>query len=167
MPRDGCRGSASRLRACSSIRSLARILYSKMRMAGVRCRPCPCFTTGGTCVAEMIHYVDLWGRDIVLYEDIWEDHIIIDHSIMDGYDEHIESVLIEPDVVTRDADHANGVNYYRARALPPPDDKQYLKVCVRFETDRDTGSRYGIIVTTYPTIGVKRSETITWRRKTS
>ena len=133
----------------------------------MRCGASPCFTIGGTFVAEMVHCVDLWGRDIVLYEDIWEDHIIVGHAIMDGYEQYIESALTKPDVMTRDADHANGVNYYRARALPPPDDRQYLKVCVRFEIDSDSGLRSGIIVTMYPTIGVKRSETIIWLRKTS
>ncbi len=113
-------------------------------------------------MAEMLRCVDLWGRDIVLYEDIWENHVIVDHSIMDGYETFIESVLGSPDVVTHDSKYPNGENYYQAGALPPPDDRQFLKVCVRFESDPLTGKRVGIVVTTFPTFIVKRSERIKW-----
>lgn len=118
-------------------------------------------------MAELLRFVDLWGREIVLQEDNWEDHILVDHSIMDGYEAYIEDALAQPDLITRDADNADGVNDYRANALPPPDDQQYLKVCVRFRSGTEKGKKVGIIVTTYPTVGVKRSAKITWSRRTS
>jgi hypothetical protein len=118
-------------------------------------------------VAELLRFVDLWGREIILHDDNWKDHILVDHAIMDGYEAYIEDVLADPDLVTRDADNTNGVNYYRANALPPPDDQQYLKVCVRFRPSTASGQQIGILVTTYPTVGVKRSEKITWSRRTS
>ena len=118
-------------------------------------------------MAELMRCDDRWSRSIVLTDDSWFNHILIDHDILDGYGHLIEETLVDPDVVTYDRHHSNGENYYRVVSFPPPENESYLKVCVRFEQNHTSGERVGIVVTAYPAFRIKRSEKVKWQRRTS
>jgi hypothetical protein len=119
-------------------------------------------------VAERLQCVDLWGREVVLYGEVWHDHILADHAeLAVGDDTAIALTLGDPDYVTRDVSYPNGVNYYRRNALATAGQQYFLKVCVRFPEPMLGQPRAGSVVTAYPTFTVKRAETVQWSRTTS
>jgi predicted ribosome quality control (RQC) complex YloA/Tae2 family protein len=74
----------------------------------------------------------------------------------------IRQALESPTLVMHDARHPNGENFYRFDALPPPFDRVYLKVCVRFTLLAPPGPWRGEVVTAYATSAIKSSEVQKW-----
>src|SRR5262245_27055080 len=60
--------------------------------------------------------------------------ILLDHAELIGNETSVRLALIEPDVVTHDRDYTDRAVSSRRGALPPPDDRDFLKVCVAFTT---------------------------------
>jgi hypothetical protein len=114
-------------------------------------------------VPDVLRVEDRWRRSIGLPEENWTGKILLDHGELEGNEESVEVTLADPDLVTFDRDHADREVFYRRRALPPPDDGAYLKVCVAFRTTA-RGDRVGRVVTAYATDGVKPGEQTKWTR---
>ena len=108
--------------------------------------------------------MDLWGRDVVLYDDTWYDKIVAQHPPMDGQLDAVEEAIIRPDRVNFDAQHATGENYYRYGVLPYPFSTFYLKVVVRFQIRE--GTSMGTVISAYPSRDYGRSgERVKWHRR--
>jgi hypothetical protein len=111
----------------------------------------------------LLRCVDRWYREVVLFEDTWYDKIVVDHAWLVSYLNRLEGVLHNPDCVTFDADHPRGENFYGASVLQPQHGGSLLKICVRYRPADDERD-FGIIVTAYPALKIKRRETIRWRK---
>ena len=107
---------------------------------------------------------DRWRRTIMLTGENWTEQILLDHAELVGNEESVRIALVDPDWVGFDRDHADREVFYRRGALPPPDDQDYLKVCVAFRTAID-GSTTGRIVTAYATDTIKPGERTKWTRR--
>lgn len=99
---------------------------------------------------------DRWGREIVLDEDTWYNHIVPGHGDLRGHDAAVAKVLTDPYRVTYDAWHENGECFYRPRTHPSRPDF-FLKVCVAFAPD---GS--GEVVTAFLTQNINPEEVQRW-----
>jgi len=105
---------------------------------------------------------DRWGRDIVLYEDTWHNHILLEHRNLRGHDAAVAKVLSDPYRVMHDAWHETRENYYRPRTHPRYPDL-FLKVCVEFDPG-DTGWA-GVVVTAFLTPNIGAEEVQRWPQR--
>ena len=113
----------------------------------------------GTAVLACI---DPFSRVVVARRDWWIAHVLDRHPEVDGHEGAVQRTIEWPDVVTRDAEYPNGVNYYRMDALPGYAGK-YLKVAVGYDPDNSVGVvAVGEVVTAYPTRRVKKGEQHLW-----
>lgn len=115
-------------------------------------------------MADVLHATDRWGRLIGLPEGNWVDKILLDHGEMVGNEESVRLTLTDPDLVAFDRDHDDREVFYRRAALPPPDHRDYLKVCVVFRASNE-GVMLGRVVTAYATDGIKPGEKPRWARR--
>jgi hypothetical protein len=99
---------------------------------------------------------DRLGRDIVLSEDIWYNHIVLGHRILRGYDAAVAKVLTNPYRVMHDVLYGNRECFYRQRTHPDFPDL-LLKVCVEFES-ADTG----MVITAFLTPSIRAGEVQRW-----
>lgn len=99
---------------------------------------------------------DRWGRETALSVDTWEDKILLDHFEVLGQEDCVRNALISPNQVNFDvAEPLSRECFYLKGVLPPPDDEDYLKVCVAF-TPSSSGAPLGRVVTAYSTPFIKR-----------
>jgi hypothetical protein len=107
---------------------------------------------------------DQWGREVVLSDSRWTDHILPDHGEMAENVASVQEAIEQPNVVNFDVQAANGENFYCLGALPAPFDQLLLKVCVRF-THQGVGQNWrGEVITAYSTNREKQGEMTKWRR---
>ncbi len=115
-------------------------------------------------MAFLLSCVDQWGREIVLNDSRWTDHILPDHGEMAGNVDSVRQAIEQPTVVNFDTATANGENFYCVGALPAPFDQTLVKVCVRF-THLGVGRPWrGEVITAYSTNREKRGEATKWRQ---
>ena len=76
---------------------------------------------------------DRWGREIMLDEDTWYDHIVPGHRVLRGHEAAVAKALTNPYRVMHDQWYTNRENFYRPRTHPVSPDL-YLKVCVEVVT---------------------------------
>jgi hypothetical protein len=93
--------------------------------------------------------------NVVLSEKRYLAHIVDRHPGIEV--DHIRFAVEEPEVITRDANDDLVENYYKRGALSDLPDL-FLKVCVRFESDR------GKVVTAFLVDRPKPHEVIIWKR---
>lgn len=105
---------------------------------------------------------DRLGREIVLYEDTWYDHILVDHPRMANRVDALEQTITRPDRITRDRFIPERECYYRTGILPPPDKRYYLKVVIEFVGVGPDGIERGIVVTAYPSPHIAPDEAHLW-----
>lgn len=115
-------------------------------------------------MVDILRATDRWSRSIGLPEGNWVDKILLDHGEMVGNEESVRLTLIDPDLVAFDRDHEDREVFYRRAALPPPDSRSYLKVCVAFRRTR-SGDVLGRVVTAYATDVLKPGEKPRWARR--
>jgi len=115
-------------------------------------------------LAFLLSCFDQWGREIVLSDSRWQDHILPDHAELNGNLNSIRQAIEAPTGINFDETAVNGENFYRLGALPAPYDRYFLKVCVRFVLLDVGGPWRGEIVTAYATNKEKRGEAVKWRR---
>lgn len=113
-------------------------------------------------MVELMRCVDQWGRDIVLTQDRWDDHILPGHPQLRGNEAGVEQVLTDPWVVMHDEVFPDRENFYRPFTLPPPYDRAYPKVCVGFRQPAPGKPVIGFVVTAYTTSTIKAGETQKW-----
>jgi len=113
---------------------------------------------------DVLSVEDRWRRMIVLPWENWTEKILPDQAELVGNAESVRIALVDPDRVRFDRDRADREIFYRRGALPPPDDRDYLKGCVAFRTAID-GSTTGRVVTAYATDTVKPGERTKWTRR--
>lgn len=102
--------------------------------------------------------VNAWDprhNNVVLYEYRYFGHIVARHPNVEI--EHIRLVVENPDIITRDVNDDLVENYYR-QSVAPDAPRYFLKVCVRFESDR------GKVITAYEVDRPKPDEVIAWKR---
>lgn len=112
---------------------------------------------------DVLRVEDRWRRLIGLPEENWTEKILLDHAELFDNEESVRLAIADPDIVALDRDHADREVFYRRGALPPPDDRDFLKVCVAFRTAPD-GHTVGRVVTAYATTAVKPGERRKWTR---
>lgn len=101
--------------------------------------------------------VNAWDprrNNVVLYENRYEDHIRSRHPAVEV--EHIRSVLENPGLITTDDFDPLVENYY-AQGVLSDAPIYWLKICVRFDSDR------GKVITAYEVDRPKPSEQIVWK----
>lgn len=106
---------------------------------------------------------DPWGRQIVLTEHRWQQHILLGHPALLDAQEIVRDVLAKPSGVMYDAKHADRESFYGFGRLPAPHGHLWLKVCVGFRFDAE-GTEVGNVITAYPTPKVKSGERVKWRQ---
>ncbi len=112
-------------------------------------------------MARILECVDYSGRRVVLTDDRWYDHILMEHPELIQNDRSIEETLVSPHAVTQDTGYANREVFYRLGALPPPDKQDLLKVVVQFE--ETIGDQWvGRVITAYAITAVEPRETRIW-----
>jgi hypothetical protein len=99
---------------------------------------------------------DRWGRDFVLYEDTWYNHILSRHFVLHHHEAAVAAVLTRPFRVTHDAVHPLRECFYRPDALPEHPEL-LLKVCVEL-----TSSFGGFVVTAFLTPKYQEDEVQRW-----
>ncbi len=110
----------------------------------------------------LLYYRNQWGQLIVLDEDRWTNHILVNHPELAGQQDAVGLAVVNPSAVTRDQRHANGLNYYSFGVLTPPLNRVYLKVCVRIEPVAYSTSANGLVITAYPISAIKKTEVPIW-----
>lgn len=105
--------------------------------------------------------IDPLGLRIEVGRERWEGHLRPRHPEVATRVEAVRLTLERPDRILADVDNPDGLNYYRAAALPPPQHRFYLKVCISFHR-RDRHGPLGAFVTAYPTKGIRRGEVQRW-----
>ncbi len=111
---------------------------------------------------EVLRCPDRFGREVVLLTSQWANHALIRHPELSGQELAVARVLQYPDVITRDAKHPNGENFYALGVLSPPQHRVYLKVCVRFGAVGSPPQTMGVIITAFPCSPIKPSEVKLW-----
>jgi hypothetical protein len=91
------------------------------------------------------------GRTVTLTKAGWA-HILGKRQDMAGREADVRAAVEAPDVMNRDADHADRETHYRLGS-----DGLYVKVCVAYD-----GRGAGIVITAYPTHRIKRREQPRW-----
>ncbi|HEV2107235.1 MAG TPA: hypothetical protein VGR16_03145 [Thermomicrobiales bacterium] len=104
---------------------------------------------------------DRWGREIVLTEEIWFDHVLPGHRELAAHLSAVERTIVDADQVNRDAGASNRENFYLMGALPDPYQHLYLKVCVQFQRSA-ADAIIGRVVTAFPARKIKASEVKRW-----
>lgn len=106
---------------------------------------------------ELIWLVkDRWGRDFVLYQDTWYNHILGRHHGLRGHEAAVAEVLTRPSRVMYDAVHPLRECFYRPRTHPDCPEL-FLKVCVE-----RTSAFGGFVVTAYLTPNIQVNEVQRW-----
>ena len=111
-------------------------------------------------IAEVFRGHDLWGREIVLTESCWYNHILVNHPVMSGNVGCLQTTLADPHLVMHDATHPHRETFYRLGAVPSFA-HLYQKVCVEFPSAESRGTG-GKVVTAYPTGRFKPKERQKW-----
>ncbi len=105
---------------------------------------------------------DRLGREVLLREDTWYDHILSEHAELVGHAATVEDAVSHPDSIKIDADDPFRRVYYKRNVLSPPFQRHVLKVVVEF--DRIDAPRLvrGEVVTAFAAFRVKRQERHEW-----
>jgi hypothetical protein len=99
---------------------------------------------------------DRWGRDFVLYDDTWYNHILPRHRLLLGHEAAVAKVLTNPFRVMHDATDSLRECFYRRRVHPDFPDL-FLKVCVEL-----TSNRGGLVVTAFLAPTIRSDEVQQW-----
>lgn len=113
-------------------------------------------------MAELLRCTDRWGREVILSDGQWSGHIQPGHAEMTNQLAAVRRAIEAPDRVNHDQRNPNGENFYVLGGLPPPLDRTWVKVCVRFTLLAPNGPWRGEIVTAYATSIVKQAEVQKW-----
>ncbi len=105
-------------------------------------------------------WTDPLGREVVLHDDTWHGHVVVEHPAMIHNVHLIQDAIERPERICRDAVDHERESYYRP--IPDSIPRLLVKVCVEFEPPDQFGQIAGIITTTYPTALVKRGEEHRW-----
>ena len=112
-------------------------------------------------MADILRCTDVWGQDVRLTKNCWEMHILTNHPELRGCDQLLATVLSDPNQVNQDVNDLDVKNFYRAFILPPPYDRTYVKICVKYR-DRVSGPPTGEVITAYSTQDLKGGEKQLW-----
>lgn len=104
--------------------------------------------------AVLINAWDPRHNNVVLYDHRYFGHIVVRHPEVEI--EHIRLVLEWPDVITRDVNDGLVENYYR-QGIMSDEPGYFLKVCVRFDSDR------GKVLTAFSVDRPKPGEVVVWK----
>ena len=110
----------------------------------------------------LLSCADRFGREVVLYEDTWYDHILGDHAEMDGQIDELELAIAHAERITRDQSLVARQCYDRKGNLRWPYDRDCLKVVVELEDSGFDMPLRGVVVTAYPVEAVPRREARIW-----
>lgn len=82
---------------------------------------------------------------------------------MTANEDCVSETLQRPYAVTQDRLRKDVENYYLPFILPPPYRQTYLKVCVRFRQDAQTGDSVGNVLTAFATTDIQEGEAQKWQ----
>jgi hypothetical protein len=109
-----------------------------------------------------IDLYDVFGRQVVLSSERWENHILRLHPEMSELFVLIEQVLSAPDLVMIDRDDPNRESYYLL-GVAGRDLNRHVKVCVEFPSGGSGHQPIGSVVTAYISRDIKKGETLKWQ----
>ncbi|MEP7291481.1 MAG: hypothetical protein ABI835_06840 [Chloroflexota bacterium] len=99
-------------------------------------------------MANIFETKDPRGFKVVCSEEQWNDHILANHSDMEGLEQKVKEAIERPTMgIFEDARHSDRKIYYRKQPK-----KFYIKVVVAFEGDS------GFVITAFPTDSGKSGE---------
>ncbi len=114
-------------------------------------------------MGEVLRCVD-YRQEIMLTEQCWQDHILVQHPELEGYESAVEHALTAPEFVNNDATHPNRESHYCRSPLPANYVGVYVKVVVEYGA-ADAHSCYdGEVVTAYLVDRPKPRERRKWTR---
>ena len=109
-------------------------------------------------VAVIFVGADRRGREVVLHEDTWYEHILGNHPEMMGSESAVADAIQGAEHVKIDRFAANRRCYYRRGLLHAPYHHDYLKVVVAFYPPDAEGVVRGNVVSAYPAPTIHRRE---------
>lgn len=74
---------------------------------------------------------DRAGREVVLYEDTWHDHVLAKHPELAGFEWAVRAAIEHPEHIRIDRTNPSARCYYRLGDLPPPDHNTYVRVVAK------------------------------------
>jgi hypothetical protein len=105
---------------------------------------------------------DRFGREVVLYEDTWYDHVLSKRHILAGRLAAVEAAIMHAERITHDRKDPDRRCYYRSGELPPPDVDDFVKVVVAFGPRGHDGVVRGVVATAFTTTRVTFGEKREW-----
>ena len=98
------------------------------------------------------------GYSICCSKERWDDHILVLHPEMVGFEEEVKLTIQKPSLpIFQDVDYQDrNVYYYTYRANR--DKRKYIRVIVSIDEDKKTG----YVVTAFMTYNVKPNERKIW-----
>lgn len=102
----------------------------------------------------LLSCADRFGREIVLYEDTWYDHILARRAVLAGHETAVLATLEGAEHIRIDRRDRNRRCYYRHGDLPPPNGYDFVKVIVEFDVEQ----RQGVVVTAFTVDGPNPNE---------
>ncbi|HKG24075.1 MAG TPA: hypothetical protein VKB09_00420 [Thermomicrobiales bacterium] len=114
-------------------------------------------------MAVVLESIDYQGRRVRLTDDVWFDHVLLEHPELRNRQHAIDLTLASPHQVNQDKDHPDREVFYRRSVLPPPDKNDYLKVVVQFR-ESGSGETIGSVRTAFAITHIPREEPKLWTR---
>lgn len=115
-------------------------------------------------MGDVLRCIDRFGRVVVLTNQRWHQHILIDHAEMRELLSAVEQCIEDPDQVNLDADFAERESFYRFSVAGSRGDR-HVKVCIEYSGIDGSSAADGYVVTAYVTRAVKDGEAEKWRSK--
>ncbi len=97
---------------------------------------------------------DRLGREIVLYEDTWYDHILARRAVLAGHETAVLATLEAAEHIRIDRRDQNRRCSHRLGVLPPPNGYDFVKVIVEFDAEHPLG----VVVTAFTVDGPNPNE---------
>lgn len=113
-------------------------------------------------MADLLRCTDYQGREVVLSEEWWNEHVVTVRPYLQGRHESVCLVLATPYRICRDAGHASRLCFYRPHVLPGRYHHLYFKVVVEYRRTGPDSLLVGSVVTAFPTANIKAKEQQLW-----
>lgn len=113
-------------------------------------------------MADLLRCADYQGREVVLPEEWWHEHIVSARPYLAGHHEYVQLALQNPYRVFRDVERSARECFYRHRTLPGKYHDLYFKIVVEYRRTGPSGLLVGTVVTAYPTKAFKPKEQQLW-----
>lgn len=113
-------------------------------------------------MADLLRCADYQGREAILSERWWIEHIVSARPYLHGLHELVQQVVANSYRACRDVQHVARECFYRHQTLPGNYHHLYFKIVVEYRRTGPGGLLVGSVVTAYPTAVIKAKEQQIW-----